>query len=60
MLSKLFEFVKRYKEEIILFIGVVLISLLSFSVGYITAKKENKNIIRFETINDEKTATGER
>jgi len=37
MLSKLASFVKQYQEEIILFIGVILVSLFSFAVGYITA-----------------------
>jgi len=38
MLAKLINFVKTYKADIILAIGVILISLLSFAMGYITAK----------------------
>ncbi len=36
------------QKEIILIIGVVLISLLSFSAGYITAKQAEKEPLRFE------------
>ena len=49
ILSKLLQFVKRYESDIILAIGVVLISLLSFAVGYITAKEQLKEPIRIET-----------
>lgn len=42
ILAKIKEFVKKYKEDVILFIGVVLISLLSFAAGYIAAN-EKKN-----------------
>ena len=38
MLSKFLQFVKKYQAEIILFLGVFLISLLSFAMGYISAK----------------------
>ncbi|KPJ56715.1 hypothetical protein AMJ49_04120 [Parcubacteria bacterium DG_74_2] len=41
-LSKFFSGVKKNQEDIILVIGVILISLLSFSVGYITAKHQEK------------------
>jgi len=42
-------FAKKYESDIILAIGVVLISLLSFAVGYITAKEQLKEPIRIET-----------
>lgn len=42
----LLDFVKRHESDIILAIGVVLISLLSFAVGYITAKEQLKEPIR--------------
>ncbi|HDH99086.1 MAG TPA: hypothetical protein ENF68_00105 [bacterium] len=42
ILTKIREFVKKYQEDIVLFIGVVLISLLSFAVGYIVGN-EKKN-----------------
>ncbi len=55
MLAKFFQFVKKYQEEIILFIGVILISLFSFAVGYITANKQQKGApIKFEQIDENK------
>ncbi len=53
MLSKIIYFVKKYREDIILFIGVILISLLSFAAGYIVAKQQEKTPIRFEMINEQ-------
>ncbi|MDO8436122.1 MAG: hypothetical protein Q7S82_01885 [bacterium] len=49
MLSKLIQFVKEHQGDIILVIGAALISLLSFAMGYITAKQEEKEPIQFET-----------
>jgi hypothetical protein len=48
LFSKISEYVKKYKEEIILAVGVILISLISFAMGYITAKEQEKEPIRFE------------
>ncbi|MCK5044286.1 hypothetical protein KAR26_00965 [Candidatus Parcubacteria bacterium] len=48
MLSRIIEIVKKHHEEVILLIGVVLISLLSFSIGYIVAFEEAKEPIRVE------------
>jgi len=48
MLAKILEFVKTYQKDIILVIGVILISLFSFAIGYITAKEGMKEPIRFE------------
>lgn len=42
------EFIKEHQEEIILVIGVILISLLSFAMGYIVAKEQEKEPIKFE------------
>jgi len=42
---------KKHQNEIILLIGIFLISLLSFSVGYLMAKNEAKTPIRFENPN---------
>ena len=50
MLAKIIDFVKRYKTEIILVLGVVLISLLSFAMGYITAKQSDNKPIKIEEI----------
>ncbi len=52
MLAKFKEFVKEYQADIILLIGVILISLLSFALGYIIAKQEEKEPIKFEMTND--------
>jgi hypothetical protein len=41
--------IKKYQTDIILVIGVILISLLSFAAGHITAYYQNKEPIKFET-----------
>ncbi len=51
MLSKIISFVNKYQGEIILFIGVILISLLSFGAGYITSKIQEKTPIEIKNIN---------
>lgn len=48
MLSKITNFVKKYQADIILVIGVILISLLSFAMGYIVAKTYDKEPIKIE------------
>ena len=53
MLSKFTQFVKRHQEDIILIIGVILISLLSFAAGYIVAEQQEKTPIQFEMNNDQ-------
>lgn len=40
--------VKAHETEIILGIGVALVSLLSFAIGYITAKEQLKQPIQIE------------
>ena len=50
ILSRLIEFVKRYEVYSILAIGVALISMLSFAVGYLTAKEQLKEPIRIEQV----------
>ncbi|HNP79671.1 MAG TPA: hypothetical protein PKI00_02385 [Candidatus Pacearchaeota archaeon] len=42
ILAKLSKFVKENKNELVLFLAVVLISLLSFFCGYIAARLEEK------------------
>lgn len=42
------EFIKKNQQDIILVIGVILISLICFFMGYIVAKQEEKEPIRFE------------
>lgn len=49
MIAKYVQFVKNNKDDIILFIGVILISLLSFSAGYLTARYQEKEPIRIES-----------
>ena len=48
MLSKIIQFVKEHQDDIILLIGVILISLLSFAAGYISASRPEKEPIIFE------------
>lgn len=48
ILARIKYFVKKHQADIILIIGVVLISLLSFAMGYISAKTQEKEPIRFE------------
>jgi len=48
MLSKIKDFVKTHQVDIILVIGVILISLLSFAAGYIVAKQQEKEPIKIE------------
>ena len=48
MLSKFLQFVKTYQSDIILIIGVILISLLSFAMGYIVARQQEKEPIKIE------------
>jgi len=48
MLSKITYFVKKFQTEIILFLGVILISLLSFAFGYLTARNQEREHLKFE------------
>ena len=57
MLSRIKEFVKEHLDDIILLIGVILISLLSFAVGYITAKQQEKEPIRVIEYEQENSST---
>ncbi|KKQ75878.1 MAG: hypothetical protein US98_C0057G0003 [Parcubacteria group bacterium GW2011_GWC1_38_6] len=49
MLSRFIQSVKDNQSEIILVLGVVLISLFSFSMGYIVAKFQERQPIQIET-----------
>ncbi len=53
MLAKIKEFVQCHLDDIILLIGVILISLLSFAAGFITARQQEKAPIRVERGGDE-------
>ncbi len=48
MISKFKHFVKENKKDILLFTGVFLVAMLSFSLGYIMAKMEEKEPLQFE------------
>lgn len=48
MLSNIKQFVKENISDIILLIGVILISLLSFAAGYITNAWQEKTPIQIE------------
>jgi hypothetical protein len=48
MLSRLLQIVKEHQADIILLIGVILVSLLSFAAGYIVARQQEKEPIKFE------------
>jgi hypothetical protein len=48
MLAKIIQFIKTHQTDIILLIGVILISLLSFTMGYIVAKMQEKEPIKIE------------
>ncbi len=57
MLSKILKFVKDYQDDIILFIGVILVSFLAFALGYITASNQEKPYLEFEEFTYEKSRT---
>lgn len=48
MLAKIISFLKKHQEDVILVIGVILISLFSFAMGFITAKMQGKEPIKIE------------
>jgi hypothetical protein len=48
MFDKVSDFIKIHQGEIILLIGVVLISLLSFAAGFIFSKYQEKAQLKFE------------
>jgi hypothetical protein len=48
MKLKVNNFLNKYQKEILLFLIVVLLSLLSFALGYIVAKQELKEPLRIE------------
>jgi Tfp pilus assembly protein PilO len=48
MLSNIKNFVKDHRDDIILLIVIILISLLSFAVGFILAREKEKESIEIE------------
>jgi len=57
MLTRIKEFVKKYKNDIILIIIVILISLLSFGTGFLVAKYQQKQPLEFEDNYNEKSSS---
>lgn len=53
IIAKIIFFVKTYENEIALFIAVFLVSLLSFALGYLSAKEDLKEPIKIEKIDYE-------
>lgn len=48
MIANFKDFVKAHFNDIMLFIIVVLLLMLAFAIGYITAKQQTKEPIRIE------------
>ena len=46
-------FIDQHLDDIILLIGVILISLLSFAAGFIAAKQLEKEPIRIEMVDED-------
>lgn len=58
ILTKIKDFVKTHLDDIILLTGVILISLLSFAVGYIVAKQQGKEPIKIEGYENSNNRSG--
>jgi len=56
MLTKIRYFVKKNQDDIILFIGIILISLSSFAFGFIMAKQQEKEPIKIEYLNEKQNS----
>ncbi len=48
MIKSIKKWIIKHQNDIILVVGVILISLLSFAMGYIVAKQEEKKPLIFE------------
>ena len=48
ILAKIRDFIKTNKADIILVVGVILVSLLSFAMGYMTVKEQDKEPLKIE------------
>jgi len=46
--EKIKVFIKEHLDDIVLLVGVILISLLSFAIGFIIAKQQEKEPIKIE------------
>ena len=57
-LNLFWNFLKKHQGDIILVVGVILISLLSFAIGYIVAKEQEKEpLIIKESISEMQNET---
>jgi len=56
MLTKIKRFVKENQDDIILLIGIILVSLFSFALGFIMAKEQEREPIKIEYL-DEKSSS---
>ena len=56
MLSKIKQFVKKHKSDIILIIIIILISLFSFGIGFLVAKEQQKQPLEFKNFSYEKNS----
>ena len=54
ILEKIINFIRDNQEDIVLIIGVVLISLLCFAAGYLTAIHNQKKEIKIQSENNNK------
>jgi hypothetical protein len=52
MLTNIRSFVKSKQDDIILFIGIVLISLLCFALGFISCKQQDNAQIKIDYSNE--------
>ena len=48
MLLELTQFFKKHQKDLVLLIFVILISLLSFTIGFIVAKQKEREPLRIE------------
>ena len=55
MLLKLTQFFKKHQKDLVLLIFVILISLLSFAIGFIVAKQKEREPLRIEYYKNEKS-----
>jgi len=56
ILSKTIQFIRENQNDIILVVGVILISLLSFAAGFITARQSEKESLEFERLDVNKNS----
>ncbi len=51
-LKELLVLLRKHQDTIILAIAIILISLFSFAIGFIVARRDNREPIRFEIIDN--------